>query len=168
MVALMATPNSSKQKKVQKRSITLVPQAVDSGCGIACLAMVTCQPYEKVKILLAHQCNWSPRRKKLHTHAKDLIAYLHTHSDIRAQQSIFPGWEQLQGISILGVNRERSYYHWVIVIKNSTTFVIIDPTDAEVYQGNIWINDAKDGYVADARSAFVMLQNVVATHIRIS
>ena len=168
MVVPMATPNPQKRKKAKKRAITLVPQAVDSGCGIACLAMVTCQPYEKVKSLLAKQCNWTTRRKKLHTHARDLITYLHTHSDIRAQQSTFPGWEQLQGTSILGVNREHNYYHWVVVIKNSTTFVIIDPTNAEVYQGNIWINDDKDGYVADARSAFVMLQNVIATHIRIS
>lgn len=154
-----------KQLNNRTRCITLVQQVVGTGCGIACLAMLTCQSYETVKDTLSRQCNWGSKKKELRTHASDLIAYLHNHSVITAVKATFPGWERFQGTGILGVNRNSRGYHWVIVIRTDSNFLIIDPAEAEVYQGTIWIDDEEDGYVADVRSAYVKLTNFSATHI---
>ncbi|MFZ2948970.1 MAG: hypothetical protein WA003_05750, partial [Desulfuromonadaceae bacterium] len=106
-------------------------------------------------------------RNDLRTHSKDIVAFLAKHTNINAEQAKFPGWENIQGTSIVGVNSNGKGYHWVIVIKNDSKFVIIDPADAQVYQGIMWINDAEEGFVATSQSAFVILKNFTATHIQI-
>lgn len=145
-------------------ALTLVKQEDDTGCGIACLAMITRQSYQNVKRKLSEQLNWTSRKGNLRTRPSHLISFLAEHN-ITAEPMKFPGWNQLDGTSILGVNSDgKNGYHWVIVVKNSDSFLIIDPIDGQVYQAESWIND-DDGYTANPRSAYFKLLNFRATKI---
>jgi ABC-type bacteriocin/lantibiotic exporter with double-glycine peptidase domain len=146
--------------------IRLVRQLDETGCGIACLAMIIGKSYQEAKAQLSEQLNWTARKTNFRTRAPELMVFL-KNCGITAKSGKFPGWDKLDGTALVGVNPFEGGYHWVLVVKDATRFLIIDPVDAQVYQGNDWIDDKKDGYSAGLRSACLNLTNFNATHIKL-
>lgn len=115
-------------------SIKLVKQINPTGCGIACLAMITGQSYDKVKEKLAQRLAWTPRKKCFHTKAPELLACLVNDYKVKAELAKFSKWEDIPGTAIVGVG-QGSYFHWIVVSNKKDHFVILDPETAKVYEG---------------------------------
>ncbi|MEE9448385.1 MAG: cysteine peptidase family C39 domain-containing protein [Arenicellales bacterium] len=115
--------------------IRLVKQKDDTGCGIACAAMVANCSYEKAKRMLMKQEGWKKLNRKVYTrarHIKPLLNKLGLKCEIKKSKS----WKDYDGLSIVGVNSdEDGYFHWVVVIKDKKHFLIIDPSKGEIFNG---------------------------------
>ncbi len=147
--------------------IQIVEQGDPSGCGIACLAMILCRSYESVKDDLEKSLGWRHGKETFYTKPPTLVDYL-VRCGISAKKCKFGGWNNLDGTALLGVNSNAGKYHWIVVIRNKTSFLIIDPETAEVHQGSEWANFADGGYVTNARSPYICLPEHSVTHIAIA
>lgn len=147
--------------------IHIIEQGDTSGCGIACLAVILCRSYQFVKDDLKKSLGWGEGKLTFYTKPSTLVDYLNK-CGIFANQCKFDGWNNIVGTALLGVNSNAGKYHWIVVIRNKTNFLIIDPETAEVYQGNEWANFANGGYVTNARSPYICLPEHSVTHIAIA
>jgi ABC-type bacteriocin/lantibiotic exporter with double-glycine peptidase domain len=138
--------------------ITLVRQEDDTGCGIACVAMLANKPYSRVKSDLYQKKHWAPHRKIIRTESEDLEDLLQRYN-IDCEKFTFKDWEELKGVAILAVNAKNSVWHWVISLKTNNRFLIIDPSLAEVYQADVWKGDENDGYVAYKRKESLQIKS---------
>lgn len=145
------------------KKIKLVKQEDCTGCGIACLAMVTNRTYEETKINIFETLKWSDRKRVFYTKAKDLYNYLMRNNyDVELKKS--KNWDEIQGLSIVGVNRESGYFHWIVVVKNDEFFYIVDPDKkkAGVYNGGYW----SDKYIHSmGRSDYISINNINISRI---
>lgn len=132
--------------------IGLVKQIDETGCGIACVSMLSGESYSKVKSLLFKlEEEWGNRKSTFYTKAPQLLKLLDEYK-IEAKLRSSGSWDDIQGCAIVGVNKEQNYFHWVIVIKNKAQFLIIDPETGEIYQAAQWI-DKNDGYFHSKRKS---------------
>lgn len=139
------------------KNIRLIKQEDDTGCGIACVAMITSKSYNAVKSKLVYLEGWSASRNNYYTTAKQLNKLLNALS-IKSKIVYSSSWTDIEGTAIVGVNRDsKGYFHWIITIKDSSRFLIIDPEQGEVYQGSEWA-DYKGGFIHSRRkSQFISL-----------
>lgn len=136
-----------------------------TGCGIACVAMLTMHSYEGVKEALINQEGWGRRKRVFYTKAnqlKKLLVKFKLSADVKKSRS----WSDIEGCSIVGVNRKGSYFHWVISLKDDKKFLIIDPETSEVYQGEEWAG-IKDGYLHSVKESEYISIGVKVTSIKI-
>ena len=116
-------------------SIRICKQLDATGCGIACVAMLSGRSYEEVKSLLMKQKGWKSRDRNMYTKATDLAKLLKA-LGINQKIQKSGSWEEITGVAIVGVDRNDVYFHWVIAINDSKRFIIIDPKHGEVLRGN--------------------------------
>ena len=112
-------------------SIHVCSQKDYTGCGIACVAAVTNRTYDEVKDALMQHKEWKRPDRNLYTWAKDLsylLSYYSMPHEIKGSRS----WDEINGVSIVGVNRDKGYFHWVVAVKDDDRFYIIDPKCGEV------------------------------------
>jgi len=97
---------------------------------------------------------------------KDLIPIL-GEINIDAEIKKSKSWDDINGVAIVGVNRKpNGYFHWVLVIKDKNKFIIIDPEEAEVYQGSVWADDPH-GYIHSKNSSEFISINIKISTIKI-
>ncbi len=117
-------------------SIRLIKQTDETGCGIACVAMITDRKYKEIKDLLMAQEGWKKPDRKLYTRVNQLTQLLNN-LGVSSKKKKSKSFEEISGVSIVGIDRQNGgYFHWVIVIKDSHRFIIIDPEYGEVVQGH--------------------------------
>ncbi|KAB2310678.1 hypothetical protein F8A87_08310 [Betaproteobacteria bacterium SCN2] len=146
-------------------TISLIKQKDKTGCGIACVAMIANRSYEEMKDAFAEILNWSTRREEYYTLAKDLGKALKKYG-IRAKEKKSGCWDDIQGTAIVGVNRRKKHFHWVVVVKDNHRFLILDPEKNEVRCGKRWA-DKRNGYSHSQKSTTYLSIPINATRIRI-
>ena len=92
-----------------------------------------------------------------------MLACLSDDYSIKAEMKKFTGWDNIKGTAIVGVKREGSYFHWVVVSKTETQFIVLDPKTAEVYQGSRKA-DSKN-YTGRTGSNYISLPGLDVTNI---
>ena len=80
------------------------------------------------------QKKWLNPDRNLYTRATDLVGLLKK-LDITTKIKKSSSWDDINGIAIVGVDRDNGYFHWVVAIKDSKRFVIVDPKLGEVLSG---------------------------------
>ncbi len=133
-------------------SIRLIKQIDDTGCGIACVSMIANRNYKSVKSLLKELMDERGWKKTNRTRAKQLHSLLNV-LGIKSMLKKSKAGDEIKGVSIVGVNRDDDgFFHWVIAIKDSKRFLIIDPEYGEVFQGDEWA-DKENGYIHSTRKS---------------
>ncbi len=115
-------------------SLKLCEQEDDTGCGIACVSMITGKDYQEVKSVLMKLKGWKNSDRNLYTRATDLSPLLGKFG-IKSEIKKSSSWQDITGASIVGVDRKNGYFHWVVSIKDSKRFIIIDPKNGDVLNG---------------------------------
>lgn len=118
-------------------SLRLVQQQDATGCGIACVAMVANKRYSEVRRLFDqyHRRNNHNADSCYATNAYQLSKLLRRigvdHCVKQAQS-----WDQIDTTAIVGVDRgSGGYFHWVVAVRGSKRFLILDPEYGEVLSG---------------------------------
>ncbi len=149
---------------MKKKNIRLVRQEDDTGCGIACVAMVADLPYQKVKDVLMELKGWKKPDRQLYTRAKTHLDPLLKKLGIQFELKKSRGWDDIQGVCLLGVNRDEGYFHWVVVIKDSGRFLILDPAYGEVIQ---WVKPGRKKYVHSTKKSTHVYLPISVRNIKI-
>lgn len=109
----------------------LVPQDDDTGCGIACVAMLAGVSYEQAK---AATFPPSPRKRKFYTGGADLRRGLKAFGltlEPTARAQKFTAWSQLETTSIVAIEqvpRHKSRWHWVVFVDDGVRRYVLDPS----------------------------------------
>ena len=146
-------------------SINLVKQDDKTGCGIACASMISEASYDEVKSCLIKQEKWGASKSTFYTKAPQLRDLLESF-DVKTEIKWSKSWADISGIAIVGVNKDKGIFHWVLVLKDGTRFLIIDPMTAEVYQGSEWA-ESDEGYHHSKRKSNYVLIHKKVTSIKI-
>ncbi|WP_369944130.1 cysteine peptidase family C39 domain-containing protein [Xanthomonas medicagonis] len=106
-----------------------VPQRdYDNGdCGIACVAMISGQPYERVhsEALMLGLRNEDGEYFMRHGQIRNLLSVFGIETNLRK----FVSMRQVEPMSIVAVNpKEGGYYwHWVVLSPSRSSTVLLDP-----------------------------------------
>ena len=144
-------------------SVKLLKQGDETGCGIACVAMVANSDYETTKAKMMEIENWHASKKKFYTracHLQKLLEVINVKSAIKSSKK----WDDIKGCAIVGVNREKNEpFHWVVVIKDASRFIIIDPEQGEIFWGGEWA-DKENSYTHSKRSShYISIQATITS-----
>ena len=103
-----------------------IEQGDDSGCGIACVAMVTGKTYPQAKKFFLERV-FLPTEKKPHTRHYQLRRALRMLS-VATEKRAFRNWRSIESLSIVPINRRQDGgWHWVIFVPNGVRPYILDP-----------------------------------------
>lgn len=105
-----------------------IKQIDDTGCGIACVAMLTGRHYNEVKSVLIEQVFAEPEVVfyTRHHHIKKLIHLFGCESVSRR----FLRWRDIRGHAIVPINRSGNNFHWVVFV-NARQPYVLDPNNYE-------------------------------------
>lgn len=103
-------------------------QVDSTGCGIACVAMLTGKSYEYIKQVGLENDIFSTK-KAFYTDTADIVKMLKIlgiHSERGRKVS---NWDTIKSISIVGINYRESSdtWHWVVYIPNEEEKYVLDP-----------------------------------------
>ena len=113
----------------------LVVQDDDTGCGIACVAMIAGVSYEDAKAAVFSK---SFRKKVFYTSGPDLRRGLERFGlTLRpaARARRFESWRRLESTSIVAVEqtpRNKAHWHWVVFVNDGTRRYVLDPSWPEI------------------------------------
>jgi ABC-type bacteriocin/lantibiotic exporter with double-glycine peptidase domain len=109
--------------------IRRVVQEDETGCGIACVAMLSGQSYAAIKRLFVQKI-FQRRRQKLWTRHSDIQKAL-AEFGIETRRRRFKQWKNIQGIAVVPIDRRKKgyYWHWVIAIVKDNKIRILDPEE---------------------------------------
>jgi ABC-type bacteriocin/lantibiotic exporter with double-glycine peptidase domain len=103
-----------------------IEQGDDSGCGIACVAMVTRKTYPQAKRFFLDDV-FLPTDKKPHTRHYQLRRALRK-LKIATEKKAFRKWRSIESLSIVPINRRMDGgWHWVVFVPNAGRPYILDP-----------------------------------------
>jgi ABC-type bacteriocin/lantibiotic exporter with double-glycine peptidase domain len=110
-------------------------QLDQSGCGIACIAMLTNKSYEEVAET-ASEVSGIPENGEKYTSTGQLAKLGKAHGVTIGckKRKKFKGWVHLPNRAILAINpdSERKYWHWVVFYREPTGegAYVLDPNPA--------------------------------------
>jgi hypothetical protein len=104
-------------------------QKDDTGCGIACVAMLTGFKYEDVKKKIIEEGFFSTDTNDWSTSFKDITSILDIYSYKPCRKRRFKKWNQIPAkLAIASTNYDRKgVWHWVIFVRDIHGFFIYDP-----------------------------------------
>lgn len=130
--------------KQEVKRMNLIKQIDDTGCGIACVAMLLGKPYEKVREEMFKAKGWTAKKRSLRTHAGDLSLIL---GDVQHEMIQYESFDSVQGASILAVNPDdKKKYHWVVAFRSAGCLWIADSELGELYRYDNWNENVESGY----------------------
>lgn len=126
---------SRERRKLNVNYITLLEQEKEDDCGLACVAMITNKPYDKVVEKFKKYCN--PKTKGSHSTGRGDLKLLTSKLGVKNKSVIkeFKSFETIDsGLAIIGVDEykdeDESGWHWIVLIVNGERKFIADPADA--------------------------------------
>ena len=138
-----------------------VNQPEEDGCGIACVAMICNKTFDEVLKMTKTKLG----KTGALTYIKDLEELLDEYG-VESEREKFKSWDGLNGIYIVGVNEtknkhgKRATWHWVVVLKNTQKFLILDPNVNEcINYGDCWAEE-EDGYIARKNCTIIKCTNI--------
>jgi ABC-type bacteriocin/lantibiotic exporter with double-glycine peptidase domain len=103
-----------------------VEQGDEAGCGIACVAMVTGQTYQRTKRFFREHV-FLPTDKKPHTRHYQLRRALEKFG-IQTEKRPFRHWRSIDTHAIVPINRQLDGgWHWVVFVREGNRPYILDP-----------------------------------------
>ncbi|MEX5443408.1 cysteine peptidase family C39 domain-containing protein [Acinetobacter schindleri] len=103
-------------------------QEDSTGCGLACVAMITNLTYSEVKKEAIKRSIIKPS-KSFYTTSNNLIRLLSI-LDVQAKKGrAVKKWESIKSLSIVAINfREKSNtWHWVVYVPDTNIGYVLDP-----------------------------------------
>lgn len=107
-----------------------------TGCGISCIAMLTRQPYSKIKRSLLEMPGFT-KDDYFYTDASDLRVLASKHKVVLAKRiRKFTSWSNIPDKSLLaikykkGKNKQESSWHWVVFNRTNNSEYVVDPNKA--------------------------------------
>jgi len=146
----------------------IIKQEWDGGCGLACIAMICDTTFKNVTKKIKNLRNKTGNS----TSIKDFETLL-PHYGIECERIKFNSWEKLKGVYIVGVNEyfkkngKREGWHWVVVIRNHSKFLILDPDDEECINWGDSRVEEKEGYIARKNCDIIKVNMRVPNSIKI-
>ena len=109
--------------------LTRVTQEDDTGCGIACVAMLACISYRESKTIFLEDV-FSRKRRKYWTYHKHIEAALDA-AGIRNRRRRFSNWADFEGIAVVPVDRNKRTrnYHWIVAVRRGKHVYLYDPEE---------------------------------------
>lgn len=113
----------------------LVPQDDETGCGIACVAMIAGVSYEDAKAAVFGK---SLRKKVFYTSGPDLRRGLERFGltlKPAARARRFESWRRLVWTSIVAVEQtppNKMHWHWVVFVDDGIRRYVLDPSWPEI------------------------------------
>lgn len=131
--------------------LKLIKQVHDTGCGIACVAMLKDQSYETVRAelrLIKEKMGEDP--EELRTHAEHLMP-LFQGFEYAPEPVEFEFADSIQGAAILAVAENGKKinskdYHWVVAFRINGCLWIADPALGELYRYENWKGKTLNDY----------------------
>ena len=152
-----------------RKLISLISQDDDTGCGIACVAMLSGVSYKEAKLKLFRLMQWTDRRINLRTRACDLRK-LSQSFNLKPVIRSFSGWDNIDGCAIIGIRRSKRSskrnFHWVVTLKTPHAFLILDPEYGDVFQGEAWAED-EGWFIGRKSSQYLSFPNLTFSGIKI-
>ncbi|MDM8521418.1 cysteine peptidase family C39 domain-containing protein [Anaerolineales bacterium HSG6] len=111
------------------KKLKRIIQRDPTGCGIACISMLTGREYEEIKQEALKTLEFNGK-KTLYTDFKDLKQLLKKYGVKTARRaSKFISWEKLPALCVLAINysERRDTWHWVLYINEKDDKYIFDP-----------------------------------------
>ena len=107
--------------------IKRIVQKDDTGCGIACVAMLSGRPYAEVKQIFVEQIFTSPRQY-FGTYHREVEQALHI-LGFNTKRRRFRGWRKIQSCAIVAIERRKNKtdWHWVVFVCRGKEAFAIDP-----------------------------------------
>ena len=149
-------PNKAKSAAAKSRAadlqqldgdmnqIHLLRQEHDTGCGVACVAMCAGWSYEDAFQRFKRVLRWGERKRSFYTQPSQLVRIL-DNEKIPYLSRKSGEWADVDGTAIVGVNREKGYWHWVVAVKDEQRFLILDPETGEIYRYTEWADHYRHG-----------------------
>lgn len=111
------------------QGIRRVKQDDRTGCGIACIAIITGESYERIRSLAINELRFSedgPFYTQV-SHLKILASKFGIELPQRIRK--FKNWESLPDVAIVAINycKESHTWHWVVYRREKDSQYVIDP-----------------------------------------
>ena len=108
--------------------IRRVVQVDSTGCGIACVAMITGKFYKDIKQVGLENDIFSTK-KALYTDTADIVKMLKILGIPTEKGRKVSNWDTIKSISIVGINYRESSdtWHWEVYIPNEEEGYVLDP-----------------------------------------
>jgi len=109
--------------------ITYVSQPDDTGCGLACVAMICGVSYNQVKSNMVKLGIFKKDNDFWGTSFKDIIRTLNSQNIQTVNRRKFKKWRNIPAkVAIVSTNYEQSgLFHWVVFVRDNDGFYIYDP-----------------------------------------
>jgi len=103
-------------------------QEDNTGCGLACVAMVTGKSYQEIKLLAIH-LNICNEKGPYYTRAKDICSLLKYYRIGFSKVRHVKNWSSINDNSIVAINYDEKLdtWHWVVYINGYINGYVLDP-----------------------------------------
>ena len=102
-------------------------QEDNTGCGLACVAMVAGTSYAKVKAV-AIRLGIATKRPPYYTSAKHLSMLMRELGLRSSKERMLSGWKSFSAPSIIAINLDKKgNWHWVVYVPSADGGYVLDP-----------------------------------------
>ena len=109
----------------------VVLQKEPTGCGLACVAMLTGRSYLEIRVF-ANSIGVFAADSRLYSdtrYVRRLLAAYHVR--VSEEETPFTSWEQLPDKALLAIKyhfeNDRPFWHWVVFVREGEKPVVLDP-----------------------------------------
>jgi ABC-type bacteriocin/lantibiotic exporter with double-glycine peptidase domain len=106
-----------------------VRQLDDSGCGIACIAMIAGKSYTQVKYELLKQKIISKEENEFYANFSKLNKFAKALGISLKSRKKADKWANIPETSIVSTDYGKTNWHWVLFVKNKNDWYVYDPND---------------------------------------
>jgi ABC-type bacteriocin/lantibiotic exporter with double-glycine peptidase domain len=106
-----------------------VKQEHKTGCGIACVAMITDSQYSEVLDEARELFQWPENDRSLYTSAKQLAALLSRFDFLAKRGRMVRKWSSISDLAIVAINynQKTQTWHWVVFERKLGCGFVYDP-----------------------------------------
>lgn len=136
-------------------SIRIFQQPTPASWGLSCVAISLPNViYDTLKTTMIQLGVWPKYRKTLRTKLKHLIALWKTLS-LNAEIESTSTSENINPLSVFCVNFVECGFHWILVLKDISKFLFMDPFGGKIYDGEKWADDEQDNLLPTASKQYI-------------
>ncbi len=106
-----------------------IKQEHNTGCGIACVAMLSETTYSQAMQKASKKFSWESKKRSFYTDASQLKALLDELKINTGRYRLLRKWSSLPNTAIIAINyREKTNnWHWVVYRKEDNIEYVLDP-----------------------------------------
>jgi ABC-type bacteriocin/lantibiotic exporter with double-glycine peptidase domain len=100
-----------------------------TGCGIACIAIISEKTYQEAMVIAKDVLDWSNSKRSFYTQSDDLKKILKSMGFFSQRNRAIRKWSSMPNLAIAAINYNQStgHWHWVVFCRDHEGEYVLDP-----------------------------------------